>query len=100
MAIQVDPARLLLAGYVLCFVFANVVAFLVSAFYRKKFNQPSPRAGFVIAIALGLAYMGSVFVRYRPVHVHTIVQVLFVFGGAIASVLSAMSLYYTMKKRR
>jgi FtsH-binding integral membrane protein len=100
MTFQFDPGRLLLAGYVLCFIFANVVAFLVSAFYRKKFNQPSPQSGFVVAVILAAVYITSVFFRYHPLHIHTIVQILVVFAGAIASVLSAMSLYYTMKKRR
>jgi hypothetical protein len=92
--------RLLLAGYVLAFVFLNLVALLISSFYQKKFDQPSPRAGFLVACGLALLYTITVLFAapvYAPL---AVVKVLLLFGASIASASSAVALYYTMKRVR
>jgi hypothetical protein len=97
---QLGIYHVLLVLYVLAVVFLNLLAFLISDFYRKKFNQPSPRVGFVAAIAMGLAIVGvSLFRRADAVAVEFIITLLFTASGLV-SLLSSIGLYITMSKVR
>ena len=91
--------RLLLAGYILCFAFFNLVAYLISSFYQKKFNQPSPRTGFLVAIALGALYAVSQFVPGTG-GMAAAAKVILLFGASGTSAWSAATLYFTMKRRK
>jgi uncharacterized PurR-regulated membrane protein YhhQ (DUF165 family) len=78
----------------------NVVTFLISDFYRKKFGQPSPRAGFVIAVGLGLALIASLFVPNQVNVGVRRLQLGLVVGASLASMFSSLSLYFIMRKTR
>ncbi|MFP4416601.1 MAG: hypothetical protein ACLFSB_04975 [Chitinispirillaceae bacterium] len=98
MIIQYSPASILLTGYALCFMFCNMIAFLISAFYRKKFNQAAPQAGFTVAIALTFLYIVSLFISSERQISIIVFQSLFVFGAAVASAWTSLGLYFTMRK--
>ena len=86
--------------YVLAIVFLSLLAFLISDFYRKKFNQPSPRIGFVAAIAMGLGiFVASLFRGADAVAVELIINILLTAAGLV-SLLSSIGLYLTMSKVR
>ena len=90
--------HVLFAVYVACALCLNGVMYLISAFYQKKFSQPSPRAGFMLAMILGVLLIVSVFVRIRPGEIIQVVQSTLLIGGGIASGWNGVSLYYTMKQ--
>lgn len=92
--------QLLLMVYVLAVLAINVVTFLISDFYRKKFGQPSPRGGFVVGVALGLALIASLFVPNQADLTVRIVQLGLIVGASLASMFSSLSLYFTMRKTR
>ncbi|MBD3393643.1 MAG: hypothetical protein GF418_16080 [Chitinivibrionales bacterium] len=100
MTLLTGMSRLLLTGYVLAFVFLNLLAYLISSFYQKKFDQPSPRTGFILAVALAVLYIACLFLGSGAPRGWRVVQMLVLFGSAIASASSAMALYYTMKRVR
>jgi hypothetical protein len=90
----------LLASYILCFVFFNLLAYLISSFYQKKFGENSPRSGFLAAIVLALAYTGSLFASTEVYAGMAAARIFLLFGTALASAWSAISLYFTMKRVR
>jgi hypothetical protein len=97
---QLGIYHVLLMMYVLVVVCLNLLAYLISDFYRKKFNQPSPRLGFVAAIVMGLAIVAiSLFRRADAVAVEFIITLLFTAAG-LTSLLSSIGLYITMSKVR
>jgi hypothetical protein len=90
----------MLMVYVLAIVCLNLIAYLISDFYRKKFNQSAPRAGFLAAIILGLLIIGSQLFRSINAPVVEYGQnIMFAFSG-VASLFSAIGLYITMRKVR
>ncbi len=98
MTININPANVLLTVYTLCFVFCNLVAFLISAFYRKKFNQPAPQAGFIVAVVLSLFYIFSLYITAGKQTGIIIFQSLFVFGASVSAAWTSLGLYFTMRK--
>jgi hypothetical protein len=93
-------SRLFLTGYILAFIILNLVAYLISSFYQKKFDQPSPRNGFIAAIACAIVYAATVFISVPIFRLLARVQVFSLLIGSTASIWSAMALYYTMKRVR
>ncbi len=90
---------LLLSGYVLFSSLLNLMALLISAFYHKKFNQASPKAGFIIAITLAIVFIVVLFIGDNSVPF----QITFVFallGSGVASALSITGLFFTMRRIR
>jgi D-alanyl-lipoteichoic acid acyltransferase DltB (MBOAT superfamily) len=90
----------MLVVYVLAIVCLNLIAFLISDFYRKKFSQPAPRFWFLAAIVLGLAIaVSQLFRADNAPTVERVQNVLFI-TASIMSLISAIGLYITMRKVR
>lgn len=90
----------LFAGYVLCFIALNAMAFLISLFYRKKLHHASPRWGFLAAIILSLLYCLLLPAGInRSAMAHGAAQ-FFLAGSALASVVSTVNLLLIMQKVR
>ena len=95
-----DLSRVLCAGYIMSVACLNATMYLISSFYKKKFNEPTPRAGFVIAIILSLCCALSVFVQFADEQSGTIVQYSLLILAAGASAWSSINLFFTMRKER
>ncbi len=100
MTFYFDIYNLLLCGYVLCFIFFNFIAYLISSFYRRKFNQKSMRFGFLSSIMLFILFIPCLFIMQERQMLCRIVQTLFLVTGSIASAWNSMVLFLTMKKVR
>jgi hypothetical protein len=78
--------------------------YLIASFYRKNFNQPVPRMGFVISIGVSLFYIASLFFTVSPSaplsNIFNIIQQLCLVGSAAASGWSSITLLLIMKKPR
>lgn len=101
MSFTVSLAQILELGYVLSFIFANVVVYLIANFYHKKFDQPAPTLGFVIAIVLAIPYGMAIFMR--PTQASSVLEVFrlfFLFGSSAGATWSGLALYFTMTKIR
>jgi len=96
-----EPARILLVGYILAFVCLNFLMFVISSFYMKKIGQKSPRMGFVFAIILALGYAGSMLVSFN--HGSTsmrFIRFILIILCAVVSAISSLNLFFTMRKVR
>ena len=96
--------KILCAGYVFSMVCMNCILYLFSSFYRKKFGQSSPRAGFIIAALLALGYIFFQMVTVEPhstvwMYVR-VLRTVCLAGSAIASIWGCTYLFYTMKRTR
>ncbi len=89
-----------LTGYIAAFAVLNLVAYLISSFYQKKFSQPSPRKGFLVAIALAIAYNAGLVAGRSPGAALAVTRLIALFASSIASAYSAVALYHTMKRAR
>jgi D-alanyl-lipoteichoic acid acyltransferase DltB (MBOAT superfamily) len=90
----------LLVVYVLAIVCLNLIAYLISNFYRKKFNQSAPWFGFLATVILGLAIVASQLFRADNAPTVEHVQNALLIAASIASLVSAIGLYITMRKVR
>lgn len=96
--------KILCAGYLLAISCINLNLYLISAFYRKKFNQLSPRGGFVLSILCAVLYVASFFfpdagsssVWYNL----RIVRIFLLCGSAVVSGWNSTILFITMRKPR
>jgi hypothetical protein len=95
-----DPDRFWLAGYICIVVCLNATMYLISAFYHKKFEQATPKLGFVLAIILSLLYAVSVFVSFGSGHTLGNVPSTLLILASAASMASSINLYLKMKKPR
>lgn len=86
----------LLAGYVFFSILLNFIALLISVFYEKKFNQISPKAGFIVGIILSCAFIVILFITNNSTL--SIISVFTLLGSSIASVFSILNLFFTMRK--
>ena len=100
MALSWNLYLLFLSGYVLCFAFFNIVTYLISSFYRKKFNQKSMRFGFLVSILLLLLFIPCQFLSKSEKDPYFIIEVLLLLGGSILSAWNSIILFLTMKKVR
>jgi hypothetical protein len=93
-----DPVNLLYTGYIACFVFLNAIAYLIAAFYQRKFDQSTPHRGFVAAIIAALAYAFMLFAGSTAAI--TAVRILLLYVSAASSAWASLGLFYTMKRIR
>jgi hypothetical protein len=100
MLLSSSMESILLAGYVLFGIFLNVIAYLIAVFYHKKFDQPSPKAGFIIAIAMGTFFIITLYTANRDLFFLQIASFVTLLGSGVASAVSVSSLFLTMRKRR
>ena len=92
------------AGYLLAVACINLNLYLISAFYQKKFNQVSPRAGFIVSIVLTIIFVSSFFFSDPGQTAEwghlRIARLILLLGSAVASGWSSAALYITMRKPR
>jgi hypothetical protein len=98
--ILLEPARLLLAGYILAVICLNFLMFVISSFYMKKIGQKSPRAGFLIAIVLALFYATSLLVSFGSGSQLPLVQSLLIFLSTGTSLACSLNLFFIMRRVR
>lgn len=89
---------ILTAGYVSLILCLCFLLLLVSNFYRRKFDNPSPRFGFYIGIAAGLLFLGMLLSGASPSHGRQVFQSFCLMACAGGSVIGTIQLYVTMKK--
>jgi hypothetical protein len=87
-------------GYVLCFIALNVFAVLMSLFYRKNFQRPSPRWGFLASMILSLLFLSTLLAaRSGSLFLATASRIALA-GAIVTSMFSSLSLYVLMRKVR
>jgi uncharacterized membrane protein YoaK (UPF0700 family) len=91
---------LLLCGYVMFYVLMNILGLLISSFYKKKFNQPSPKIGFILAIILALVFIVVVQLPSKTMVFIQHISTLLLISSATASIVSTLFLFLTMRKVR
>jgi hypothetical protein len=77
-----------------------MLALLISSFYQKKFNQSSPKAGFLTAIILALVFIVVLFIPQKNVFFLQIIGILSLLGSAVASIYSILYLFFAMSRVR
>jgi hypothetical protein len=92
--------QLALAVYVLTIQGINLITLLIADFYQKKFEQPSPRLGFLISIFLGIAIILSIPFYGTALSTITFVQSYMLAACASLSLYSTISLHFTMRRVR
>jgi len=91
--------ELLILGYVVCCMGLNVVAFLISAFYKKKINRNAPYLSFLLSLLLGAIFVGTFLVAGGDVYTG-IVRTTALLGCSMSSTFSMVGLFLSMNKRR
>ncbi|MDR0306279.1 MAG: hypothetical protein LBI42_05505 [Chitinispirillales bacterium] len=89
----------LIAGYVLFCMGLNGVAFLISAFYRKKLKHYAPYLGFLLSLLFGAVFIGTLLIKDGGSSV-SIVRTTSLLGCSMFSALSVTGLYMSMRKAR
>jgi 4-hydroxybenzoate polyprenyltransferase len=89
----------LILGYVVFCMGLNVVAFLISAFYKKKINRNAPYIGFLLSLLLGAVFVGTYVITGDEVYVG-IVRTTALLGCSMSSTFSMTALFLSMSKRR
>ena len=96
--------KVLCVGYVLSIAWINCTMYLIASFYRKNFDQPVPRTGFIIAIVFSLVYVASLFFTVDSSALQSsIIKTIWticLIGSALASGWSSINLLLIMKKPR
>jgi 4-hydroxybenzoate polyprenyltransferase len=77
----------------------NVVAFLISAFYKKKINRNAPYLGFLLSLLLGAVFVGTYVIADGDVYVG-IVRTTALLGCSMCSTFSIIALFLSMNTRR
>ncbi|MDG5814429.1 hypothetical protein QA601_05030 [Chitinispirillales bacterium ANBcel5] len=91
---------LLLAGYVLFFMGMNIIALLISSFYKRKFSQSSPSLGFLVALLLSaifIIYLFSGYINSSGIQLYAAIMLL---GSALMSTFSIVNLFFTMRREK
>jgi hypothetical protein len=91
---------LLLAGYAVCVCILNVILFLIAAFYRRKFNEASPRLGFIVGGVLSILLIVSIFVSSWSPEIAHITQGVLLAGTALSSGSATVILYFIMRRSK
>jgi polyferredoxin len=91
---------LLLCGYVVFFILMNILGLLISSFYKKKFNQPSPKIGFFLAIVFALVFIVVIQMPSKTIVFIQLISTLLLISSATASIVSTLFLFLTMRKVR
>lgn len=89
---------LLASLYVVMFIFLNLTAFFISAFYTKKFEQPLINRGFIAAILLSVSVIP--FFYLTVCYVCSIIKYCLLTTAAVSSTINFSILYYSMRKVR
>ncbi len=100
MTVSLNLHNILLSGYILCFIFLNIITSLIASFYRKKFNQKSMRLGFGFTILVLFLYIPCLFIVTPYQDLCRNAQTLLLITGSIASVWNSTTLFLTMKRVR
>lgn len=95
-----DSTLLLASGYFVTLAGLNAICYLISAFWQKKFDEPSPKAGFLIGVIVSAILAGLVFLPAATFPAQRLVLVGLVLVGGIIIATNTISLYSTMKKIR
>jgi len=90
---------LFIVSYVLCCMGLNVVAFLISAFYRKKIGANAPYLGFMLSLLMGAIFIGTILVKGSEVYMG-IVRTTALLGFSISSTLSVLGLFLSMRRTK
>jgi hypothetical protein len=91
--------ELLIVGYVVCCMGLNVIAFLISAFYKKKINRNAPYLGFLLSLLLGAIFVGTFLISEGDVYIG-IVRTTALLGCSMSSTFSMAGLFLSMNTRR
>jgi hypothetical protein len=91
---------ILLCGYVMFYTLMNILGLFISTFYEKKFNQPSPKIGFILAIILALVFIVVVQLPSKTIVFIQLLITLLLISSATASIVSTLFLFLTMRKVR
>jgi hypothetical protein len=92
--------HLLLAGYAVCVCILDAILFLIAAFYRRKFNEASPRLGFIVGGVLCILLMVSIFMPALPPEIAHITQGVLLAGAALSSGSATVMLYFIMRRSK
>lgn len=95
-----DMYDVVLMAYLIAMAGVNFIAFLISDFYRKKFNQPAPRLGYCVAIGLNMIACISIIMQEHIRGSAQIIQIFLLPGSGILSMYSCLTLFFTMNKVR
>ena len=87
-----------LAGYVAFVLSMNGLGYMIAIFYERKFDQATPKNGFLVAIGAGIMFAGSLFIDTHGARAGLLFQAVMLVAAGIASVWNAAQLYLTMKK--
>jgi hypothetical protein len=93
-------SALLLSGYVLTIIGLNLICYLISSFYQKKFGEASPRLGFMSAGALSVLLAVALWIPLGSASTTELVQVALLWSSGVLSAVNSVQLYYTMKRVR
>jgi len=88
----------LLISYILFCCSLNFFALLISSFYKKSLQRSSPKAGFIIAIALALVFIPLNLYTSGSGSIVGIISVIVLLGSGVASIISIIALFITMSK--
>jgi low temperature requirement protein LtrA len=91
---------ILYTGYVLCFIGCNIIAVLISLFYRKNFQRSSPRWGFLISMILSVLFLATLLAARNGSLLLATAAKIALTGAALTSLYSCLSLYALMRKVR
>ncbi|MBD3343830.1 MAG: hypothetical protein GF401_02055 [Chitinivibrionales bacterium] len=97
---QITASELLLIGYLIGATGLVLFCYMISAFYHKKFTEPSPKLGFMIALILWTVLFCSILIVGNESKILRTAQTLLLIGGSIAAGWNSVLLYYIMKKPR
>ena len=85
------------AGSVCCL---NVILFLIASFYQRKFNETSPRLGFVVGGILAAALIAVLFIPLPTPEIARITEGVLLAGAALVSGSSTVILYFIMRRSK
>ncbi len=91
---------LLLCGYVMFFILMNILGLLISSFYKKKFNQPSPKIGFILAVIIAFVLIVVIQLPSKTMVFIQLISSFLLVSSATASIVSTLFLFLTMRKVR
>ncbi len=93
--------HILLVAYVFSLMGCALIALLISLFYRRKFHQTSPRAGFAVSLVFGAAFVFSYVYVPPPLRdMMRLVQIYLLLASGVAAMFGFLGLHYTLKKVR
>lgn len=91
----------MICGYIISFIFLNIITYLISSFYSKKFSQPVMRSGFLIAILFLLCTIPLYIIRWNCNEKYIeYAKLLCVICGSFLSSINAVILFKTMRRNR